>query len=138
MILSATAGFVRLQPDLSRAEAPFLIVALASYALPLGVGFVRYRRILSYHTRGERWAAALLVGSGVVYLLNQDTRLFRLAVAAVAVAHGERLLMALALPTWHADVRSLACALRLRGRSYVGPAPQAVVALPEPQDEGAC
>ena len=64
-----------LWPEILRAQAPFLGVALVAYFTPTLAGLLRFRRLTSYHTwaaklhLGGRWASVLLVplrgGAGV-------------------------------------------------------------------------
>src|SRR5207244_12055890 len=48
-----------LRPGFVRTEAVFLLVAVASYVAPVAIGFLRYGRLTSYHTRGAKLAACL-------------------------------------------------------------------------------
>jgi len=55
-----------LRPGFVRAEALFLLVAVASYVAPVAIGFLKYGRLTSYHTRGAKLAAYLGGASALV------------------------------------------------------------------------
>src|SRR5262245_24303479 len=55
-----------LRPDLVRSEFPFFVAAVASYAVPVMIGFAKYGRLTSYHTRGAVLVAYLIGGSVII------------------------------------------------------------------------
>jgi cardiolipin synthase (CMP-forming) len=104
-----------LRPGFVRAEAAFLLVAVASYAVPVAIGFLRYGRLTSYHTRGARFAAYLGAASALVVFAGGPALPFRLATGVLVLAELEEIAITAVLPEWHANVPSLAHALGLRG-----------------------
>ena len=102
-----------LRPEVVRSEAPYVSLALAGYLTPVVVGFLKYKRLTSYHT----WAgkvAAVLIGPGVVLLLATElNRAFEFAAAVALLAGMEELAMTVVLREWRANVPSLWHALRL-------------------------
>ena len=109
-----------LRPGFVRAEAVFLLVAVASYVAPVAIGFLRYGRLTSYHTRGARLAAYLGGASTLVVFAGGPALPFRLATAVLVLAELEEIAITAVLPTWHANVPSLAHALALRARWRAG------------------
>jgi len=99
--------------EVVRSEAPYVSLALAGYLTPVVVGFLKYKRLTSYHT----WAgkvAAVLIGPGVVLLLATElNRAFEFAAAVALLAGMEELAMTVVLREWRANVPSLWHALRL-------------------------
>ena len=109
-----------LRPGFVRAEALFLLVAVASYVAPVAIGFLRYGRLTSYHTRGARLAAYLGGASTLVVFAGGPALPFRLGTAVLVLAELEEIAITAVLPTWHANVPSLAHALALRARWRAG------------------
>jgi len=103
-----------LWPDLVRQEATSVVIALASYTLPVVVGLLKFRRLTSYHTWGAK-CSSVLVGAGVVLLLGWRTPwTFRIAIVVLAAAEIEEIAITLTLREWRADVPSIVHAARLR------------------------
>jgi len=103
-----------LWPEIIREEAVFVIAALLSYLLPVTIGFVRFRRLICFHTWGAK-ASAILVGVTVVLMLFGVSRWpFRLVTPLFVIAGLETIGVTLVLPRWHANVRSLRAALAIR------------------------
>jgi len=102
-----------LWPELIRQEAVFVAVVVVSYVLPTVVGFFKFRRLTSYHTRGAK-LSALLMGPALLLLLGWGSPwVFRLAALVLALAELEEIAITAVLPEWRADVPSLRTALRL-------------------------
>lgn len=105
-----------LWPELIRQEAVFVTVVVVSYVLPTVVGFVKFRRLTSYHTRGAK-LSALLMGPALLLLFGWGFPwLFRAAAIVLVVAELEEIAITVALPEWRANVPSLRSALRLTRR----------------------
>ena len=102
-----------LWPDVIRAEVWCVAVVVASYTLPSLLAFLKFGRLTSYHTRGAK-LSALLMGPALLLLFGwQVTWLFRVATVVLLAAEIEEIAITLVLRRWHADVPSLAHALRL-------------------------
>jgi len=94
-------------PDLLRREAGYLAVAVACFAVPIAIGYLRWGQLTSYHT----WAAkgtAVLMGIGMLSLFTDGPAwLFHLAVVALLYEAIEEIAITLVLPAWRADVPTL-------------------------------
>ncbi len=102
-----------LWPQVIRAEAAWVAVVIASYTLPSLLGFLKFGRLTSYHTRGAK-LSAVLMGPALLLLFGwQIVWVFRIAAAVLVVAEIEEIAITIVLRQWHADVPSLAAALRL-------------------------
>jgi len=96
-----------LWPDVLWQERVAVGVALASFALPTLVGWLRFGRLTSYHTWGAK-AAAVSMAIGVPALLLLDAGwVFRVATAVLAVSALEEIAITARLPHWRADVPGL-------------------------------
>ena len=96
-----------LYPELVRPELPFLAMALASYGLAAIYGWIKYRRLTSYHTWAGR-VAAWLMAIGVVLLMVQGSSWpLRVALGVVLIAEVEEMIITARSPTWRANVPSL-------------------------------
>jgi cardiolipin synthase len=103
-----------LRPDLvSTLRVPF-IAAVASYAIPVIIGFLKFRSLTSYHTL-MAGVAAYLLGASVIVLFTRGPMFpFRIAVCVLVLAELEEIAITLVLPGARANVRSLRKALEIR------------------------
>lgn len=103
-----------LWPGLLRQELLFVVIALTSFILPVAAGFIKYRRLTSYHTWAAK-AAAVLLSTSLLLLLGGGPPLpFRIAVIIFAVAEAEELAITACLPRWHRDIHGIWQAVRFR------------------------
>jgi cardiolipin synthase len=100
-----------LRPDLvSTLRVPF-IAAVASYAIPVIIGFVKFRGLTSYHTLMAGISAQLLGAYAIVLFARGPMLPFRVAVCVLVLAELEEIAISLVLPAPRANVRSLRKAL---------------------------
>ncbi len=103
-----------LRPDLISSERAAFFTAVGSYAIPVAIGFAKFRRLTSYHTFMAR-VSAYLVGASVVLLFAHGPTLpFRISVAVLVAAEAEEIAITLVLPEPRSNVRSVARALEIR------------------------
>lgn len=105
-----------LWPEIIRQEAAWIITAICSFSLPVFVGFVKFRRLTSYHTRGAKLSAALLSGSTLLLLMGGPSWPFRLSTMVLVAAALEEIAITVILTRWQADIPSLIQALPSRRR----------------------
>ncbi len=105
-----------LWPEIIRQEAPWIITAICSFSLPVFVGFAKFRRLTSYHTRGAKLSAALLSGSTLILIMEGPSWPFRLSTLVLVAAALEEIAITVMLSNWQADVPSLIQALPSRRR----------------------
>jgi CDP-diacylglycerol--glycerol-3-phosphate 3-phosphatidyltransferase len=105
-----------LYPEMVRAEAPWLAVAVSAFVLPIVLGLLRFGRITSYHT----WAAKLcawLVGAGALSLfVGGPAVLFHAAVVFLVYEALEEIAITAVLPAWRTNVPTVWHAIPLRRR----------------------
>jgi CDP-diacylglycerol--glycerol-3-phosphate 3-phosphatidyltransferase len=101
-----------LWPEILRAERIALAIAVCAYLAPIGVGWLRFRRLTAYHT----WAAKLTaVWMGVALLVlfaGGPAWPFHVGVALLVAECAEEIAISCVLPEWRSDVPSLWHALR--------------------------
>ena len=106
----------KLWPEVIRREACFVVAALASYTVAVLCGFLKYRRLTSYHTWTGKVAAVLLGTATPLLLAGGPSWPFELAAPALVLAGLEEIAMTSVLPEWRANVPSLWHALKLSRR----------------------
>ncbi len=112
--LSLPAATWLLRPEFVRAEATPIALLLASLALPMLAGLVKFGRAPSYHSWAAKSTAVLLAGAMLSVYLDGPVWLFRVATVVALIAALEELVITALLPEWHADVRSWRAAQRIR------------------------
>lgn len=103
-----------LRPDLVISERTAFFVAVGSYALPIVVGFVKFRNLTTYHTFMARVSAYLLGAATVVMFAHGPTLPFRLSVCVLVIAEIEEICITLVLPRPASNVRTVGRALAIR------------------------
>jgi phosphatidylglycerophosphate synthase len=103
-----------LRPDLVLTQRMAFIAAVASYAIPVIIGFLKFRSLTSYHTLMARISAYLLGASVIVLFARGPSLPFRVAVCVLILAELEEISITLVLPVARANVRSLKMALDIR------------------------
>jgi CDP-diacylglycerol--glycerol-3-phosphate 3-phosphatidyltransferase len=104
-----------LWPEVILREATFAAAVVASYVLPVVLGFFKYRRLTSYHTWGAKLSGVLLSAGALLLFAGGPAWPFRLAVVVLVLAELEEIAITAVLPEWRANVPTLRQALRLRG-----------------------
>jgi len=96
-----------LWPDLIIREAPYVIAVVCSFALPVMVGFARYRRLTSYHTWGAKLSAVLMGISTLLLFAGGPSWPFRFSTIVLVVTQLEEISMTAVLPEWRSNVPTL-------------------------------
>ncbi|TAK96474.1 MAG: CDP-alcohol phosphatidyltransferase family protein [Verrucomicrobia bacterium] len=103
-----------LRPEVLREESAFLIVGLVFYFAAIAAGFVKFRRLTSYHTLGAKAAASSVAISAVVVFAGGPGWPLRVAMILTLLACTEEIIMTVMLKEWRANVPTLWHALKLR------------------------
>jgi len=102
-----------LWPDILRREASFVVLTVVAYGLPVLVGFIKYRRLTSYHTWAAK-ASAVVMGVGAFTLFLTDLAWpFRCAAVFQALEACEEIAITWLLPQQRSNVPSFWHARRL-------------------------
>lgn len=108
LFLTVPAGIWLLFPEVVRRHAAVLAALIGAYLLADLIGYVRFRRLTSYHTRGAK-VAAVLLGVTVLALFWIERWIAWLlypSAALAVLAYLEEIAITLTLPGWEADVPS--------------------------------
>ena len=96
-----------LWPDVLRAETPWLVVAIAAFALPTLIGLLRWGRLTSYHTYLAKLCSWLVGGSAFVLFCGGPSWPFHVATVVLVVEAVEEIAITCVLPRWRSDVPSI-------------------------------
>lgn len=107
-------GLVWLRTPLFREEAVWLLLPGVSYAVSAGVGWAKFGRVPSYHTRSAKTSWLLVSIAAVVAFADGPRSVIRFAAAFVVLTNLEGLAITAVLPRWQADVLTIVHALRIR------------------------
>jgi len=102
-----------LWPDLIRRETPFVVAVILSYAVPIAIGFLKYRRLTSYHTWGAKLSAVLMGAGALTLFAGGPAWPFRLATGVLVIAEIEEMAITAILSEWRSNVPSLRHAMRI-------------------------
>jgi CDP-diacylglycerol--glycerol-3-phosphate 3-phosphatidyltransferase len=102
-----------LWPDVLRAHAAAFVVAVVAYLSPLAVGWIRYRRMTSYHTWAAKLTAVWMAFALLALFWRGIAWSFYVGVALLVAECLEEIAISFVLRRWHSDVPTLWHALRL-------------------------
>jgi phosphatidylglycerophosphate synthase len=109
-----------LWPEIILREAPYVVAVLTSFIVPILIGFIKYRRLTSYHTWGAKLSAVLMGVGTFLLFAGGPVYLFRFSTIILIIAQIEEIAMTFVLREWHADVPSLWHAVRIMRKHNVG------------------
>ena len=102
-----------LWPELVRAEWKFVAAVLVAYLLPIAIGWIKFKRLTSYHTWGAK-ASAIVMGAALLVLFAGGPSWPFHAAAVLLIAEAiEELAITSVLPRWTSDVPTLFHARRI-------------------------
>lgn len=101
-----------LWPDLMRNEAPYVVLIVASYTLPMVVGLLKFGVFTSYHTWGVKVAAAAAAAGAFLMFADGPAWPFRLASFVCILAAVEQIAITCVLHERRSNVRTLWHVLR--------------------------
>ncbi|MDI6775249.1 MAG: CDP-alcohol phosphatidyltransferase family protein [Verrucomicrobiota bacterium] len=134
MYLTASAGVCMLVPHIVRREAIMLAAMGVGYAVPILYGFLKFRRLTSYHAWSAKLSAVLVACAILAMLLFEQTWPLWIAGPVFLASSVEEIGITATLPQWRANVLSMWHARRLRkaglrppnaARTNAGPGPAA-------------
>jgi cardiolipin synthase len=102
-----------LWPEIVKREILYVSLAAISYALPVTIGFVKYRRLTSYHTWGAKLSAVLMGASALLLFAGGPAWPFRISTAVLVLAELEEIAITTVMPVWRANIPSLFHALTI-------------------------
>jgi len=105
-----------LRPDVLRTEALSLLIVICFYLAAVGFGFLKYRRLTSYHTWSSRAVAVLASIVVLTFFLGGPGWVFRVLAPVAVLSLAEEMAITALLPVWRANVPSLWHAQRIKSR----------------------
>ena len=118
--LVSFAGATLLWPDTMREEAGYFALVLAALVIPNAWGFLRFRRLLGYHTISAKASGVFLAVGAVLLFIGLTPILFRVAAFVELAVAAEYIAISLILPQWNSEMKSAWHAWRLRRESVGG------------------
>jgi phosphatidylglycerophosphate synthase len=109
-----------LRPDVVHQEAVALGIAAFFFLAPIVVGFLKYRRLTSYHTWGAKLVFVVMSVTVVAIFAGGQGWLLRFAVPFIVVSQIDEMAITLLLPEWHANVPSCWHALQIKNKTVPG------------------
>jgi PAS domain S-box-containing protein len=109
-----------LWPEIIRQDVLFLVVLMVSHFVPVILGFLKYNRLISYHTWTTRIATVLFAGAALYVIMRSPIKTLALEITIpfYIFAKIEEIAMTTILPEWEFDVPSLWHAMSIeRGRA---------------------
>ena len=108
-----------LRPEVVREEAIWLSTGIFSYLAAIAAGFLKFKRLTSYHTWGAKISAVLVGAAVLVFFANGPGWVFRVVMPFVGLANLEEIAITLTLRQLRANVPSLWHALN--GKTVIKP-----------------
>jgi phosphatidylglycerophosphate synthase len=110
-----------LRPDVILREKSVLLLGLSFFIASLAFGFIKYHRLLSYHTWGNKFVFVVMAVTLPVIFAGGPGWLLRIAMPLVVVSQIEEMAITALLPRWRADVPSLWHALQIKRSAVPDP-----------------
>ena len=95
-----------LWPEVLKREAFFVLLVIGAYIVPLMSGFVKFRRLPSYHTWAAKTTAWLMSAAVLILFIADIVWPFRCAAIAQALVACEEVAITLRLSELRSNVRS--------------------------------
>jgi CDP-diacylglycerol--glycerol-3-phosphate 3-phosphatidyltransferase len=102
-----------LRPEVIRQEWVMIGAGIVFYLLAIAVGFIKFRRLTSYHTWGAKVAAVLFAAAVVVMFAGGPGWIFRIVMPFIILTELEEIAMTVILSQPVDNVPSLWHAMRL-------------------------
>lgn len=106
LYITVPAGVALLWPEVVAREWPWVVALVASYLVPVTLGFAKFRRLTRYHPIAAKAAAVAVAAAAGLLLLGGPGWPFHLAVILLMVSALEEIALTLMLPAWQANVGS--------------------------------
>ena len=97
----------RLWPDILKREAFFVLLVVASFTFPLIAGFIKFRKLPSYHTWAAKTSAVFLSVTTFILLITEVAWPFKVSAIFQAMVACEEITITLLLSELQSNVRSI-------------------------------
>jgi len=105
-----------LRPEVIRQEAVVIGAGIFFYLLAIGIGFLKFGRLTSYHTWGAKISAVLFAAAVVILFAGGPGWIFRLVIPLIILAELEEIAITFLLVEPLNNLPSFWHALKRRGR----------------------
>ncbi len=95
-----------LWPEIIKREAFFVLVVVGAYLAPLIAGFVKFKRLPSYHTWAAKGAAVAMSFSVIILFTADIAGFFRVAAIFQALVACEEVAITIRLSEWQCNIPS--------------------------------
>ncbi|MEO7041189.1 MAG: CDP-alcohol phosphatidyltransferase family protein [Gemmatimonadaceae bacterium] len=112
LYLTVPAGVLLLFPWVRAADGPAVGLVVVGYATPVVYGFLKFRRLTSYHTIAARVSGVLLCSAFLWLLATRVAWPLYIATVVLVLSALEEIAITRTLPVWRPNVPSLRHALR--------------------------
>jgi CDP-diacylglycerol--glycerol-3-phosphate 3-phosphatidyltransferase len=106
-----------LRPDVVRQESAFLLAGITFYVLAPAYGWLKFRRLTSYHTWAAKVAAVVLAIVAILIFAGSPGWPLRIAMPLAVLACIEEMAMTSILKQWRANIPTLWHAIQLQRRA---------------------
>ena len=106
-----------LRPEVVREESFFLATGIAFYVLAPAYGWLKFRRLTSYHTWAAKFAAVVFAVVAILIFAGGPGWPLRIAMPLVVFACVEEIIMTTVLKQWQANIPTLWHAIQLQRRA---------------------
>jgi len=103
-----------LHQEILERELPFLAISIFFYLAAIGIGFLKFRRLTSYHTYGAKFMTIFASICVAVFFITNSPWTIRAFTPVVVLTQLEEILITFTLSKWRANVPSLWHARRLK------------------------
>jgi hypothetical protein len=103
------------RPQLLHAHWRLLAALLSLEAFRIGFDLLKFGKPASYHSNfAKAWGLVLSASVIAAFVTSHTGMLLSVALAMGVACNLESFMMSLLLPSWHNDIKSLRCALKIR------------------------
>jgi len=95
-----------LWPEIIKREMFFVLVVIGAYIAPLIAGFVKFKRLPSYHTWAAKGIAVVMSFSVIILFAADITGFFRVAAILQALVACEEIAITIRVSEWQCNVPS--------------------------------
>ena len=106
-----------LRPDVMRAEGAFLLTGVGIYLATILYGWLKFRKLTSYHTWAAKSAAVIVAVAVIAFFAGGPGWPLRVAMPVVIAACLEEICITIIMKSWRANIPTLWHAMQLQRRT---------------------
>lgn len=105
--LTVALGAWWLWPEIIRREAVYVGLAIGAYLVPIAIGFIKFKRLTSYHTWAAKLSAVVMSISALLLFVTDIAWPFRIAAVFQVLEAVEEIAITFVLPRWESNIPTL-------------------------------